>query len=446
MNVNSTNLRPARVWRFGLGSLLLAAGTLLDQRIATAQTAVFNPNNVLANPAAAPPLQTQDQQSQPGEMDVFQAAGGVVGNSLPQIFRFGPVLFQPRADYGLMYGSGIQYTPGSPEATIIQTLSPGLRVDLGTHWALDYAPTFQFYSSDKFRDTVNQSFALTGGLEYEDWKLGLSQSAGYSSSPTVATGGQTDQSFYTTALTASRALTSQISANFGLNQAITLVPGMEDTYGWSTSDSLNYQFWPRLNVGISLGGGYTMVENNRLAGAANNENQTYEQAQVLVNWRATDKISFQLSGGLDDRQFNTAGAGDSLSPIFAATIQYQPIKATQISLAASRSVSSSALYQAAQETEITTVGLNLNQQLFRRFSLGFGVAYSESAYGTAVNAASAGAANRTDNQFFFTARLSHPLFKRGSWSVFYQYSDNRSSQGGYTFESNQTGFEIGYHF
>lgn len=109
-------------------------------------------------------------------------------------------------------------------------------------------------------------------------------------------------------------------------------------------------------------------------------------------------------------------------------------------------MSASDLYLAAQQTEITSVGLNLNQRLFRKFTLALGVAYSETDYSTAVDAATAGAANRTDDQVSFTARLSHPFFTRGTWSVFYSYSNNDSSLGGYGFESSQTGFEIGYRF
>ena len=446
MKANSINRRPARGWRYGVGGLLLAAGGLIDQRIATAQTAVFNPNNVLANPAPTPPLQTQYQLSLPDEMDVFLPAGGAAGNPLPSIFRYGWLLLHPSVDYSITYGNGIQSAPGSPQETIIQQFSPGLRVDLGRHWALDYSPTFQFYSSGAFHNTVNQSFALTGGVEYEGWMFGLSQSANYSSSPTVATGAQTDQSSYSTGLSASRALTSKLSANFGLSQAIALVSGFEDTYTWSTSDGLDYQFWPRLIAGISAGAGYTMVKNNSLVGGTDNLDQTYEQVSAHVKWRATDKISFQISGGINDAQFMTAGSGDSLSPIFGASIQYQPFKATKISLNANRSVGASDYYLAAQQVETTSVGLNLSQKLFRQFSLGLGITYAEGDYGTAVNAASAGAANRTDDEVSFNASLSHPFFRRGTWSVFYQYSDNLSSQGGFGFASSQTGFQISYSF
>ena len=35
---------------------------------------------------------------------------------------------------------------------------------------------------------------------------------------------------------------------------------------------------------------------------------------------------------------------------------------------------------------------------------------------------------------------------RGTWTLFYQYNDNHSSQSGYGYQSNQTGFEISYRY
>jgi hypothetical protein len=432
--------------------MLLAAGGLMDQPMAAAPTEFPNLNSVIANPFPAAPLQTEEQQNEPDEMNVFQGAGEAAPNPLPQIFRYGPLQLRPHADYSLTYGDGIQYAPGTSQAMMIQQLSPGLLANIGTHWALNYTPTFQFYSSDKFHNSVNQSFALIGGVDYDDWRFGVSQTAVYSSAPTVATAAQTDQSGYGTSFTASRPLTSNLTANLGLNQSIALVSGFEDTYDWSTLDGVDYQFWPRLTAGIGVGAGYTLVENNTLVqnssqlGGAENLDQTHEELTAHVNWRATDKISFQISGGLDDRQFQTAGSSDSLSPIFGATIQYQLFKDTQVSLVAARSTGASDYYLAAQEIETTSVALNLSQQLYRRFAMGLSVAYATSDYGTAVNAASAGAANRSDDQVSFNARLSHPFFKRGTWAVFYQYSSNSSSQGGFSFDSSQTGIDISYSF
>jgi len=128
-------------------------------------------------------------------------------------------------------------------------------VDLGPHWALDYTPTFQFYSSDKFKDNMNQAVALTGGVDYEAWKIGLSHNTQITSEPMVQTGAQTDTASHATTLNASRALNSKVSADFSLNQTIMLVTGFQDSYDWNTMDWVNYEFNPRLNAGLGAGPG-----------------------------------------------------------------------------------------------------------------------------------------------------------------------------------------------
>jgi hypothetical protein len=42
--------------------------------------------------------------------------------------------------------------------------------------------------------------------------------------------------------------------------------------------------------------------------------------------------------------------------------------------------------------------------------------------------------------------LSRPILKRGTISVSYSYSENRSSATGFTYSSNQIGVSIGYSY
>jgi hypothetical protein len=388
-------------------------------------------------------------------MQVFQPAGAAEGNQLPQLFRYGPLQLRPHVSYSMTYGNGIQNAPGEQQKLIIQQLSPGLHVDMGPHWTFDYTPTFEFYSSDKFQDTMNQAFALTGGVGYEAWQFGLSHSTQVTSAPMVQTGEQTDTQTHATTLSATRVFSSSLSADFSLNQNITLVSGFDNSYDWDSMDWINYQFWPRLNVGLGGGGGYVLVQNNgngngqattnQLSG---NLNQTYEQLQGRLNWRATDRISFQVSGGLEDRQFQMAGESDSLVPIFSAAIQYQPFKKTQISVTASQGVTASDFYILAQQVETTTVAVNLSQQLWRQFQLGLGLAYSQTAYSESISIdkLTLAAVNRTDDLYTFTAQLSHPFYKRGTWSVFYEYSEDSSSTAGFSYKSSQMGMSLSYAF
>ena len=442
VNLKSTNKLAVHAWRSSVLGLLLAIGPLVDEQITAAPS-------VIASQAPVPPFTTDWQQSQPDEMDVFTPFGDASANPLPQIFRYGSLQLRPHANYRFSYGNGIQSSPSNQQATAIHEISPGFVLDLGTHWAVDYTPTIRFYSNSKFGSTVDNALALTGGTQYEDWTFGFSHASLFTTTPLADTGGETEQATHATALTASRLLNSKMSADFGLNQQINLVSGYQDSYGWSTLDWLNYQFWPRLNAGLGAGGGYVKINDNSQTRSTENLDQTYEDLQARVNWRATEKISFQVSGGFEDRQFKTTGSGDSINPIYGVTIQYQPFKVTQITLSANRTVAASDYYLAAQQTESTVIGLNLNQRLFKRFQLGLGAGYTQTVFNTSTGstfATGSAAANRTDDNYSFNVRLSHPFMKRGTWSVFYQYSDNQSSQPGFGFESNQMGFEIGYRY
>ena len=100
-------------------------------------------------------------------------------------------------------------------------------------------------------------------------------------------------------------------------------------------------------------------------------------------WRATDKISFQLHGGVEDREFFRAGADDLINPIFGALVQYQPFETTKLSLGAERVVAVS--YFQGQVTETTGVTGNLTQRLLKRFYLSLGGVYQTVRYVPSAN-------------------------------------------------------------
>jgi hypothetical protein len=371
-------------------------------------------------------------------MTVFVPTGVVNGSSLPEFLRYGPVNLRPRVDYNFSYGNGIQSAPGNQVDTIIQSLSPGLACDLGRHWVLDYTPTFRFYSSRQFRDSIDHSVSLAGTAKYEDWQFGLTQSFTDTSDPMTETATQTDQQIFGTALSANRMFSEKMSADFGLNQAIASASGLQSSRNWSTMNWLNYEFWPRLNAGVGAGVGYLSVDTG--------SDQVYEDLQARVNWRATDKISFKVSGGVDYRQFMAAGQSDQLNPIFDAAIQYQPFKNTQISLHGSNTIGASNYNTTSQTTETSSVGLILNQRLLKKFNLNLGLSYTETKDTAASGLAGLPGSNRTDNYTSYSASLSRGFLRRGTWAITYQYNDNRSTEAGFASHGSQIGFQVGYRY
>ena len=201
-------------------------------------------------------------------------------------------------------------------------------------------------------------------------------------------------------------------------------------------DWLNYQVWPRLTLGIGAGYGYVSMDVGT--------DSMYEQYQGRINWRITDKISVGISGGLEDRQFQTGGAGDLLNPTYSASITYAPFEVTQLSLSANKAVSTS-LFQ-NQVTENTSIQVGLNQRLFKRLNLNLGVGYGNTKYVASTAAAFTAVRQGQDDSLSYDARLGCPIRKRATASVFYHHSENSTGQSGYAYTSEQVGFELGYRF
>jgi hypothetical protein len=57
-----------------------------------------------------------------------------------------------------------------------------------------------------------------------------------------------------------------------------------------------------------------------------------------------------------------------------------------------------------------------------------------------------GTSNREDRNYNFGVHLTRTFFKRGNFSVFYQYNHNSSSATAYSYASEQVGVEAGYRY
>jgi hypothetical protein len=390
--------------------------------------------NVKAQEVLAPPPQAPDQTppaiQQANPMDVFLSPETPTA---VQPFQWKALTLRPHPFYQFLSADGVKASTNQTVNTIIQQISPGVLLEMGSHWTLDYSPLWTIYSNNKFQNTFGQAVGLAGGTVYNNWVLGISQGYTDSSSPSAETATQTRQKIYATAANASYTMNSKMSLDLAVNQNFVSADQFSSYKEWSTLDWLNYQFWPRLNAAIGVGGGYDNEDAS--------PDMTFEQFQGRVNWRATDKISFQLHGGVEDRQILSGGAGDLINPVFDATIQYQPFEHTKISLTGQRVVSASYLSQ-NQVAETTSVSGGLNQRLLGRFVLDLSGGYQTVKYVSSNTSAS----NRTDDYDFFNVSLSSSFLKRGTIAVFYQIGKDNSSQAVYNFTTHQVGFQIGYRY
>jgi hypothetical protein len=397
-----------------------------------------------AQDVLAPPPQEYLQPAVPlfrvgTNLPQTEFAPAPAGPAVPEMFRWGPVQLRPHLLYRVSYGNGLQAQPGHSSDSMINEVSPGILLDLGSHWHLDYTPTMRFYSSSGFRDTTDHAVLLNGATSYEGWTFGVSQSYASTSTPQVETGGQTDQETYNTALSASGLLSDKLSLELGVNQNFRFMgqssagQNLSDSREWSTMDWLNYQFWPKFGMAIGAGGGFVNMQQG--------SDMTYEQLQGRVNWRAGEKLTFSVSGGAEDRQFVDTSAPDLINPIFGLTVLYQLFETTSFSLNATRAVSSS--YFQNQVTESTGFTGGVRQRLLGKLWLDLTGGYNNTTYKATATGITV---DREDDRSFVNVRLSCPFLKRGTASVFYDYSKNSSNQNGFEYSSNQAGLELGYRY
>jgi hypothetical protein len=197
-------------------------------------------------------------------------------------------------------------------------------------------------------------------------------------------------------------------------------------------DWLNYDFAPQLNVGVGGGLGYVNVDFG--------DDQTYEELLGRLNWRPTSKISFQLNGGAEEWEYLGLGGGALLNPVFGGSIQYQPFEGTSIYFNANRGIQES--YYRGEVNDITTLEGGISQRFFHQFYIGLNAGYQLNQFIVEGDSA----ANRTDNNYFAGARLSHSFLQRGTASIFYQYGQDKSTAPGFSYVSPQFGVELEYAF
>ncbi|HZV33489.1 MAG TPA: hypothetical protein VFB72_02855, partial [Verrucomicrobiae bacterium] len=309
------------------------------------------------------------------------------------LLHWGSVTLRPHAAYQVLYGTGLLSAPGQQHDSFVQTLSPGVLVNIGSHWTLDYTANLTYYSNDHFQNAVNHSASLNWGTYYEDWSFGFSQSVGISDTPLIQTAAQTETQTYTTALTAGYRFNTLMSMDVSLSQAITTAPEQyNNSDSWNAMGWLNYQFFPRLDGGIGIGYGY-----DKVSLGPNMENQN---AQVRVTWHVANKIDLVVHGGVEDVEYIGGGVPNTVSPIYGASLQYRPFAQTSISLSADRSVTPSLF--ASQATKGSSLSVALNQRLLKHFSLGVSGSYVTSDYIASLASAEAG---RSDSYYSIGASL-----------------------------------------
>jgi hypothetical protein len=411
-------------------------------------TAAMGWTAVQAQPVFVPPVQYGDRVT-----TVEQASTNWVGSLAapplqapatdPDTFplEWGPVRFHPHLGYQVVYGDGILQGPNNPETTWLHTVSPGLFLELGKYWSMDFTASFNRYSNAGFNNSESYFGALRGHIPLEKWLLDFGYIASATDQTQIETAAQTLQN--THLVTASGIYNYQTRLSLELTAAVDarLAQSFTDYYTFSTLEWLNFQATDRTTLGLGLGGGYNLVKPG--------PDWVFEQLQGRVVWLPAEKLTVQLSGGVQFMQFDgtdrtgatNALSGTEVSPIFAAAAAYRLFEQTSLSASASHLVGNS--YEEGQFAETTTINAGVRQRFLEHFHLDIVPGYTMRDYKSTLQGVPDG---REDDYFSLYTGVSTTLFKKLNISVFYVFSDNDSDDPNFAFDSTQVGLRLDYRY
>jgi hypothetical protein len=409
-----------------------AAGLLAGGWVAEAQPVV----GPLPETQVPPDFERQLQAAQgaPPQSALFATATTELpASSTP--FQWGSWDLRPHLSYGFTYGDGIQATPGHPMNTVIQDVAPGIFADLGTHWTVDYTPTWTFYSSHAFHNSLDHAANLAGATEYQGWVFQLTQSYATSHAPLVETGTQTGQQTDSTSLDAKHRLGSELSfeeiATETYESASGLFPSVND---WSSQEQLKYSPTPQFDASLGLVVGYTDVSGGTL--------MLYLRPQVTFEWRPSKKLTWDAHGGIENRRFLYRTMSALNSPVVGSSVRYQPFENTTLTGGVDRDQAYSFLEEQVNLT--TSWSASAEQRLFQHLLAGGQVELQKNTVGASLFATGPAQTNKVES---YSVRLGTvSLLRRARVTVSYEGTRNTSNLPGLDFTSHQVRFEVGYRY
>jgi len=415
-----------------------------------------------AQPVFVPPVQYGERVP-----TVEQASSNWVGSvsgpplQAPEIgpadrpLQLGPFRFHPHLGYQVAYGDGVLLGVGEAGETMLHTVSPGMFVELGRYWNVDFTAAINRYSNAGYNDNEAFYLALHGHIPREKWLLDFGYQGAATEQPQIEVGQTLRQNAHRA--TASGIYNYQTPLSLELSAAFDarFAEDFSDYGTLSTMEWLNYQVTEHTALGLGLGAGYSAVEDS--------PDSVFEQLQGRLVWTPGSKFSFQVSGGVQFQQFDGSGttnvtitnlvstniifttlparSGTQVSPLLGASVTYKPFDPTTLFVSANRLIG--VAYEESQLTETTSFSGGIRQRLFGRIFLDVVPSYNFTEYESTLEGVSL---RREDEYFAIYASLSTVLFRKLNAVLFCQYSDNESDIAGLSFVARQVGLRLDYRY
>jgi Putative beta-barrel porin 2 len=373
-----------------------------------------------------------------------------------------------------VYDDNINISSTNPVSDYYLSIEPVISLGAGditvqenNFLRLDYAPSLFLFYHHSSHDAVQHVIRLGGQYNLSRLTMSLAEEVAIldgtdlrnfsdqtnpGSRANLDVGGRTKFQTYASKLGANYDVSAKTFLSTDFNSLITDYNSSRLFSSQIVSENfyVNYRYSDKVTVGLGGTGGYDFVDNPAPASSPaptptpppSNSNQVFEQANARLSYQATGKLTFNLSGGIEFRQFENDSRGQYISPVFQLSAIYQPSDSTSITLNGSRQTFNSGSL-AAQDFTATFIQGSLRQRFLQRFFFGIAGGYQNSDYFSTVNGLTA---SRRDDYYFVEPSLDFSVTRFWTIGGYYLRRQNDSSDPLFKFNDEQVGFRTSLTF
>lgn len=454
--VNPVILRGKRLF------LAIAAIAMLFSFSATAfaQEALLASNTTAEPPDSIAPEQSIDLTSDvnpPLPVASTDAAtettpAARVDSGIPRRFHY-----EFRLSVRGVYDDNINLYESNPISDFYTSIEPSIMIGLGdtetkaeNYLRLEYIPAVFLFADHSENNSVQHVVRLEGQYRVNRLTLNLSQmvqimdgadvqaqdsTGGLNQQVNLDVAGRTRFNIYNTHLNAAYYLTGKTFLSAGADFTATHYSALISSEVISANLYLNYNYSPKVVVGIGGTVGYDEVDQP-------NPDQDFEQVNVRMSYQATGKLDFAGSVGVEFRHFEGDMRDTHVAPVFELGVNYTPFDGTKISLTANQRILNSAVL-AEQNYTVTNITVGVQQRLLQRIFLGLNGGYENSDYFSTTGST---APSRNDDYFFVQPSIAVSVTRFWTVGAYYLHRVNSSSFDAFSFHNNQVGVRATLQF
>jgi hypothetical protein len=348
--------------------------------------------------------------------------------------------FELGAVASVAYSNNIFLSSSNPTSDWIFRVGPVIayrqgykKMSEGGYVRVAYQPLGVVYAEQRENNRIDQSAAIEAGWKGKVSRISFDGIAQRLGDATPDTGTPTERLELKNELRGAWMVREKVSleAAVGAWQTKYQNSGLVDSGQIYGEIAARYAYSPKTEVGASYKLGSLKIE------GANS--QTIQQLAGSIAWQPREKIQIKVDAGAELREY---GSESSVNPVVRARIDWAPLAGTQLYMTVFQRQEVSALNQ-GQIYESKGVTAGVLQRLGGNWSARFDVGYEIASY---IADAATGAAFREDKIWFVRPALNYQFSDQLDGSLFYEASDDDSTEPDFSYNAATAGIEINYKF